>query len=50
MPGSATTTVSNLVQGAYAFSLQVTDNGGLSGYDTLYITVNAAITVQTNYP
>jgi ribosomal protein L14 len=39
---AATTQVTGLAQGSYAFMLQVTDNGGLTGSDTLYITVNAA--------
>ncbi len=49
-PGQATTQVSNLAQGSYAFRLQVTDNGGLSGYDTLYITVNAASAPSNQLP
>ncbi|MBN9350491.1 MAG: right-handed parallel beta-helix repeat-containing protein [Chitinophagaceae bacterium] len=40
--GSPVTSVSNLVQGAYYFQLQVTDDGGAIGLDTVKVTVNAA--------
>lgn len=39
---SASTTVSSLVQGTYLFALQVTDNSGATGRDTLQVSVNAA--------
>lgn len=39
---AASTTLSNLVQGSYAFRLVVTDNTGAVGTDTVMITVNAA--------
>ena len=39
---SATTGVSGLVEGAYQFELQVTDNSGSVGKDTVEIQVNAA--------
>ncbi len=39
---SATTTLTNLVQGTYVFRLTVTDNGGATGTATVTITVNAA--------
>ncbi len=41
-PNSATTTLTNLVQGTYVFRLTVTDNGGATGTATVTITVNAA--------
>lgn len=37
---SASTTVSNLVQGVYTFQLTVTDNAGASATDTIVVTVN----------
>ena len=40
---AATTTLSNLVQGTYSFQLQVTDNNGAIGRDTIVVTVNAAL-------
>ena len=40
--GSLQTTVSNLEEGTYAFSLTVTDAGGLSHADTVVVTVQAA--------
>jgi hypothetical protein len=39
---AASTTLSNLVAGKYAFRLQVTDNGSLSDADTVIVIVNAA--------
>ena len=39
---SASTSVSGLIQGIYQFVLQVTDNSGASGYDTVQVAVNAA--------
>lgn len=37
---AATTALSNLAEGTYAFRLVVTDNGGLSDDDTVLVTVN----------
>lgn len=37
---AASTALTNLVQGTYAFRLVVTDNGGLSDDDTVSVTVN----------
>ncbi len=37
---AATTALSNLVQGTYAFRLTVTDNGGLTSSDTVRVIVN----------
>lgn len=39
---TASTTVNSLVQGTYLFALQVTDNSGATGRDTLQVSVNAA--------
>jgi hypothetical protein len=39
---SASTTITNLVQGVYVFRLTVTDNGGATATDDITITVNAA--------
>ncbi len=41
-PRSATTSVTNLVTGAYVFQLTATDNKGISKSDTVSITVQAA--------
>jgi parallel beta-helix repeat protein len=40
---SATTSVTGLVQGMYYFQLQVTDNNGAIGKDTVQVTVNALV-------
>jgi ribosomal protein L14 len=40
---AATTTLSNLVQGVYTFSLTVTDNSGATATDNVIVTVNAAV-------
>lgn len=40
-PGSAATTVNNLVKGIYVFTLKVTDNNGLSNSASVTVTVNA---------
>ncbi|HVY74662.1 MAG TPA: PKD domain-containing protein, partial [Puia sp.] len=44
--GAATTRLSNLVQGVYAFQLKVTDNSGASALDTVLVTVNPAAVVN----
>ena len=41
-PTAATTVVNNLVAGTYVFKLTVTDNGGLTGTDTVQVIVNPA--------
>jgi hypothetical protein len=41
-PGSANTTVTNLVQGTYVFRLTVTDNQGATGFADVQVIVNAA--------
>ena len=41
-PSTAITLIKNLVQGAYTFSLKVTDNNGASAVSNITITVNAA--------
>jgi len=43
-PGNAATTVTGLIQGAYTFTLTVTDNNGLSSSASVTVTVNAANT------
>lgn len=45
--GIANPVLTNLVAGTYVFQLQVTDNNGATGTDTVQITVNAA--TLTNY-
>jgi hypothetical protein len=45
--GIANPVLTNLVEGTYVFQLQVTDNNGATGTDTVQITVNAASI--TNY-
>jgi predicted esterase len=40
-PGTASTSVTNLVQGVYQFELTVTDDKGATGKDTVQITVNS---------
>jgi hypothetical protein len=42
-PKSASTNVTGLIQGVYAFQLKVTDNDGAIGTATVQITVNAAV-------
>jgi ribosomal protein L14 len=39
--GAATTAVSNLAQGVYTFTLQVTDNAGAMAFSAVTVTVNA---------
>jgi predicted peptidase len=46
-PANASTAINNLAQGVYSFRLLVTDNGGLTGADTVLVTVNAATQVDT---
>ena len=46
---SATTSVTNLVQGVYKFELKVTDNSGTTDTDTMQVTVNN-VTIPTNLP
>ena len=41
-PGTAQTTINNLVQGVYKFELRVTDNVGATSRDSVNVTVNAA--------
>ncbi len=43
----ANTAVNNLVEGVYLFTLRVTDNTGMTGLDTVKITVNSDITSLT---
>ncbi|MBI1782913.1 MAG: hypothetical protein HYR66_16340 [Sphingobacteriales bacterium] len=45
-PGTGVTTITNLAQGQYSFQLKVTDNGGLSGLDTVIVTVNGFLSVN----
>ncbi|MEO5591867.1 MAG: PKD domain-containing protein, partial [Chitinophagaceae bacterium] len=40
--GAATTTLNNLTQGVYVFTLKVTDNAGATNSSTVTVTVNAA--------
>src|SRR6185312_9129876 len=42
---SATTSVTNLSQGAYQFALTVTDNNNATSADTMVVTVNAAANI-----
>jgi uncharacterized protein YjeT (DUF2065 family) len=42
---SAHTSVTGLMKGVYNFELKVTDNNGLTGKDTMQVTVNAAPTI-----
>lgn len=44
---TASTSITNLAQGTYSFQLKVTDDGGLSDLDTVLVTVNAAVSVDT---
>lgn len=45
-PSSASTNLTSLVQGVYVFQLQVTDNSGGFGFDTVQVTVNPVIPVN----
>ncbi|MEP7279377.1 MAG: PKD domain-containing protein, partial [Bacteroidota bacterium] len=49
-PNAATTSVTGLVQGAYVFSLKVTDNAGASASSSVTVTVNAAVSKGNQYP
>ncbi len=40
---SATATANNLVEGVYQYELDVTDNDGATGKDTIQVTVNTAV-------
>lgn len=42
-PGSASTVVKGFIAGDYIFQLQVIDNGGLTGVDTVAVKVNAPV-------
>ena len=42
-PSSASTVISNLLEGEYTFQLKVTDNAGGIGTDTVHVSVKAAI-------
>ncbi|SHM93129.1 Por secretion system C-terminal sorting domain-containing protein [Chitinophaga jiangningensis] len=42
-PAAAKTTVSGLVKGVYVFRLTATDNGGLSSFDEVQVTVEEAV-------
>jgi hypothetical protein len=46
---SASTTVTGLVQGTYTFQLQVTDNLGATGTDTMNVVVNQTTATATSY-
>lgn len=46
-PTDFETVITNLVQGVYQIELTVTDNGGLSGKDTVIIAVNIAVSSAT---
>ena len=47
---TAATTVTGLVQGVYQFELRVTDNNGATGFDTIQVTVNAALPPPNQAP
>jgi len=44
----ANTAVNNLVEGVYLFTLRVTDNTGMTGLDTVKVTVNPEVNNLTN--
>jgi hypothetical protein len=46
-PSSASTSVSNLVEGVYEFQLTVTDNAGATGKDIVKVTVNGSTPSST---
>lgn len=48
LPGSASTSVTNLEEGIYRFSLRVSDNSGIVVIDTMSVTVNPAIAPPTD--
>jgi hypothetical protein len=45
-PATANTSITGLVQGVYQYVLTVTDNQGVTGKDTIQVTVNAAAPVN----
>ncbi len=45
-PANSSTDISGLVQGAYVFSLKVTDNNGATSSDVISITVNQAVNIS----
>ncbi|KAA9039312.1 T9SS type A sorting domain-containing protein [Ginsengibacter hankyongi] len=47
-PNSATTSVSSMIQGTYKFQLQVTDNNGATGEDTVQISVISSTSFSGN--
>ena len=47
---TAISTISNLIQGKYSFSLTVSDNNGATNTDTVSVIVNAAVVCNTNAP
>ncbi len=49
-PASATTTITNLVQGVYQFQLQATDDDGATDVSAITVTVNAAPPPPANIP
>ena len=48
-PASASTTVTGLAQGTYTFQLQVTDNLGATGIDTMNVVVSGTTVTATSY-
>ncbi len=47
-PKSATTTISNLVEGTYIFQFKVIDNSGASAYDWVTVTVKKGTTIVSS--
>ena len=48
-PASASTTVTGLAQGTYTFQLQVTDNLGATGIDTMNVVVSGVVSNPGNF-